>query len=93
MIMICKLDRKKKLPWKVAHGLFFRNHRKLLVVDDEVGFAGGMNISNLYAGRESGGIGMGHGVLMLLRYDMIVFYPLVPQATSETHTSRWRGLQ
>eukprot|EP01113_Clastostelium_recurvatum_P002670 TRINITY_DN11131_c0_g1_i1.p1 TRINITY_DN11131_c0_g1~~TRINITY_DN11131_c0_g1_i1.p1 ORF type:complete len:457 (+),score=89.13 TRINITY_DN11131_c0_g1_i1:16-1386(+) len=46
-----------KRPWKFAPGLFFRNHRKLLVVDDAVGFAGGMNISNLYAGKESGGTG------------------------------------
>jgi cardiolipin synthase len=34
-----------------------RDHRKILVVDDEVGFLGGINISNDYASAEAGGAG------------------------------------
>lgn len=37
------------LPWRMPY-LNLRNHRKILVVDGQVGFTGGMNISARYAG-------------------------------------------
>jgi len=52
-----------------------RNHRKSLVVDGEVGFLGGLNLSDEYAAREDGGAGwrdthvrvVGPGALQLER--------------------------
>lgn len=45
-------------PWRQRF-LFLskRNHRKSLVVDGEVGFLGGLNLSSDYAGLEDGGSG------------------------------------
>jgi len=34
-----------------------RNHRKLLIVDDIIGYCGGMNIANEYCGSDVGGTG------------------------------------
>ncbi|MEO5657486.1 MAG: phospholipase D-like domain-containing protein [Nitrospiria bacterium] len=44
-------------PWNPGWRLKRRDHRKLLIVDDRVGFVGGMNIGNEYAdpGRGGGG--------------------------------------
>ncbi len=36
-------------PWRPRAN--YRNHRKILVIDGEVGFIGGVNIGNEYAGR------------------------------------------
>jgi cardiolipin synthase len=44
-------------PWRARFRLSHRDHRKILVVDDEVGFTGGLNISNDYAAVEDGGAG------------------------------------
>jgi cardiolipin synthase len=44
-------------PWRQRWSLARRNHRKILVVDDEVGFTGGLNISDDYASVEDGGKG------------------------------------
>ena len=44
-------------PWRRRFHLSHRDHRKILVVDDEVGFTGGLNISNDYAPVDEGGIG------------------------------------
>lgn len=38
------------LPWRMPY-LNLRNHRKILVVDGQVGFTGGMNISAKHAGN------------------------------------------
>lgn len=43
--------------WKRSWPWTKRNHRKLLVVDGNVGLVGGMNISNDYAAPEDGGRG------------------------------------
>jgi cardiolipin synthase len=40
-----------------GRSVLFRNHRKILVVDDSVGFCGGMNISDEYCGVKEGGTG------------------------------------
>lgn len=44
-------------PWRAKFRLSHRDHRKILVVDNEVGFTGGLNISNDYAAVEDGGVG------------------------------------
>jgi cardiolipin synthase len=44
-------------PWRARWSLARRNHRKILVVDDEVGFTGGLNISDDYAPAADGGRG------------------------------------
>ncbi len=41
-------------PWRKKGPLLFRDHRKILVVDNEVGFCGGINISQDYAGKTLG---------------------------------------
>ena len=44
-------------PWRAKFRLSHRDHRKILVVDDEVAFTGGLNIANDYATVEDGGVG------------------------------------
>jgi cardiolipin synthase A/B len=44
-------------PWRRRFHLSHRDHRKILVVDDQVGFTGGLNIANDYAPVEEGGVG------------------------------------
>ncbi|HSD89126.1 MAG TPA: phospholipase D-like domain-containing protein, partial [Kofleriaceae bacterium] len=44
-------------PWRARFRLSHRDHRKILVVDDVVGFTGGLNIANDYASVEDGGVG------------------------------------
>ena len=44
-------------PWRRRYKLSHRDHRKIIVVDDRVGFTGGLNIANDYASVEDGGVG------------------------------------
>ena len=44
-------------PWRARFNLSHRDHRKLLIVDNEVGFTGGLNIANDYASLDEGGVG------------------------------------
>jgi cardiolipin synthase len=44
-------------PWRRRFNLSRRDHRKILVVDDAVGFTGGINISDDYASVADGGRG------------------------------------
>jgi cardiolipin synthase len=44
-------------PWRARFRLSHRDHRKIIVVDDRVGFTGGLNIANEYASVEDGGVG------------------------------------
>jgi cardiolipin synthase A/B len=44
-------------PWRRRWSLSRRNHRKILVVDDEIGFTGGLNIADDYASVADGGVG------------------------------------
>ncbi len=44
-------------PWRRRFRLWHRDHRKIIVVDNHVAFAGGLNISNDYAAVEDGGVG------------------------------------
>ncbi|MCX5746977.1 MAG: phospholipase D-like domain-containing protein [Proteobacteria bacterium] len=43
--------------WRRRFRLSHRDHRKIIVVDDEIGFTGGLNISNDYASLADGGVG------------------------------------
>lgn len=43
--------------WRPPWGFWKRDHRKILVVDDRVGFIGGLNIADNYAPSEEGGGG------------------------------------
>jgi cardiolipin synthase A/B len=43
--------------WRRRFRLSHRDHRKIVVVDDRVGFTGGLNIANDYAAIEDGGEG------------------------------------
>jgi len=44
-------------PWRARFRLSHRDHRKIIVVDDQVAFTGGLNISNDYAAVDDGGVG------------------------------------
>jgi cardiolipin synthase len=44
-------------PWRARWRLSHRDHRKILVIDDEIAFTGGLNIANDYASVEEGGVG------------------------------------
>jgi len=44
-------------PWRRRFGLNRRDHQKILVVDDRVAFAGGLNIALDYVPLEAGGAG------------------------------------
>ncbi|MFL5450914.1 MAG: phospholipase D-like domain-containing protein [Myxococcales bacterium] len=44
-------------PWRARWGWSVRDHRKILVVDEEVAFVGGMNIGDDYAPVDWGGKG------------------------------------
>ena len=44
-------------PWRRRWGWSVRDHRKLLVVDEDVAFTGGLNVGDEYAPREWGGKG------------------------------------
>jgi cardiolipin synthase len=44
-------------PWRRRWGLSHRDHRKVMVIDDEVAFTGGLNIANDYAATGDGGAG------------------------------------
>lgn len=44
-------------PWRKRWNLSHRDHRKILVVDDEVAFVGGLNIGEEYDAAEAGGGG------------------------------------
>ena len=44
-------------PWRPRHGLNTRDHKKILVVDDQLGFVGGLNIGDEYEDAAKGGGG------------------------------------
>mgnify|MGYP001616108589 CR=1 FL=1 len=44
-------------PWRTNWGLSRRDHRKILVVDGRVGFAGGLNFDLCHASASTGGAG------------------------------------
>jgi cardiolipin synthase len=54
-------------PWAVRHNPFMRNHRKIMVVDDEVAFCGSMNITAEYVSPAMGGTGLFRDIHMRIR--------------------------
>jgi cardiolipin synthase A/B len=44
-------------PWRRRFNLSHRDHRKILVVDDEIAFVGGLNLGRDYAAVADGGVG------------------------------------
>ena len=45
------------VPWRRRWNVFRRDHRKILVVDDEIGFTGGLNVTDDNASIAEGGKG------------------------------------
>ena len=39
--------------WAFANRLNYRNHRKIIIVDGNIGFVGGINVSNKYVNKET----------------------------------------
>ncbi|MCB9560441.1 MAG: phosphatidylserine/phosphatidylglycerophosphate/cardiolipin synthase family protein [Kofleriaceae bacterium] len=58
-------------PWRRRFNLFNRDHRKILVVDDEVAFTGGLNVSDDYAAVADGGAGW-HDMHCMLRGPIVL---------------------
>ncbi len=58
-------------PWRARFNLSRRDHRKILVVDDELGFTGGLNISDDYAALDDGGAGW-HDLHCELRGPVVI---------------------
>ena len=58
-------------PWRARFNLSRRDHRKILVVDDDVGFTGGLNISDDYAALDDGGAGW-HDLHCELRGPVVI---------------------
>ena len=52
-------------PWRPRWGLWRRNHRKVLIVDNRIGFVGGVNIADDYAPIPLGGQGLRDAVVRL----------------------------
>src|SRR3569623_3685189 len=44
-------------PWRARFNLSHRDHRKSLIIDNEIAFTGGLNIANDYAAGADGGVG------------------------------------
>mgnify|MGYP006293579613 CR=1 FL=1 len=51
------LEYRPPAPWRKGWGLLRRNHRKLLAIDNRVGFAGGLNVGDAWLPREMDGLG------------------------------------
>jgi cardiolipin synthase len=51
------LEYRPLAPWRPHGGFLRRNHRKLLVIDDTIGFVGGINLSKDFLSKEQGGQG------------------------------------
>lgn len=54
---VAVLEYRPVAPWRRGWGLLRRNHRKLLVVDGRIGFAGGINIGDDWLPQRLGGRG------------------------------------
>jgi cardiolipin synthase A/B len=84
-------------PWRRRFNLRHRDHRKILVVDDEIAFVGGLNLGKDYAAVVDGGVGW-HDMHCALRGPIVLDlsrlfrrnwisnggseYPAVPRAES-----------
>jgi cardiolipin synthase len=78
------LEYRPPSPWRRHWGLFRRNHRKLLVVDNAVGFTGGLNIGDEWLPREQGGLGW-HDIHVRLEGPAVRELSLLSMATWKAH--------
>lgn len=81
------------LDWRISPGL--RNHRKILLVDDTIGFCGGLNVGCEYCGVEAGGSGRFRDTHCSVRGPALQHLRKVYEDTKEPQTSqfsfaRWR---
>jgi cardiolipin synthase len=60
-VAVCKFNPVNPLERPGYWGINHRNHRKVLVVDEEVAFTGGINISRVYSSGSSANRGSGSG--------------------------------
>ena len=58
-------------PWRKRFSLQHRDHRKILVIDDEVAFTGGINVGDDYAALADGGRGW-HDLHCELRGPVVI---------------------
>src|SRR4051812_18607025 len=65
-------------PWRRRFRMSHRDHRKILVVDDRVGFTGGLNIANDYASVEDGGVGWHDMHCRVTRAVVLDLAPMFP---------------
>jgi len=66
-VAVCKFNPVNPLERPGYWGINHRNHRKVLVVDEDVAFTGGINISRAYSSGSSVNRGSGSGDEMLKR--------------------------
>jgi cardiolipin synthase len=78
------LEYRPPSPWRRQWGLLRRNHRKLLAVDNRVGFTGGLNVGDEWLPREQGGLGW-HDVHVRLEGPAVRALSLLSLATWRSH--------
>lgn len=71
-------------PWRKSSGLLRRNHRKLLVVDGKIGFAGGLNVGDEWRSKEEGGAGW-HDVHLRIQGPAVRELARLPVSTWQGH--------
>ncbi len=71
-------------PWRRSSGILRRDHRKLLVVDGRVGFAGGLNIGEEWLSMEMGGKGW-HDIHVRVEGPAVRELAKLPVATWRIH--------
>jgi len=72
-------------PWRRGFGLLRRNHRKLLVVDGRIGFAGGINIGGEWLSQSLGGQGW-HDIHIRVEGPAVRELSRLSMATWQRHT-------
>ncbi|MDJ0766664.1 MAG: phospholipase D-like domain-containing protein [Myxococcota bacterium] len=73
-------------PWRKSFGLLRRNHRKLLVVDGRIGFAGGLNIGEEWLPKKKGGQGW-HDVHLCVKGPAVRELSRLALSTWQVHGS------
>ncbi|MCP4679977.1 MAG: cardiolipin synthase B, partial [Deltaproteobacteria bacterium] len=71
-------------PWRRSFGILRRDHRKLLVVDGRIGFAGGLNIGREWLSTEVGGHGW-HDIHIRVEGPAVRELAKLPVATWRIH--------
>jgi phosphatidylserine/phosphatidylglycerophosphate/cardiolipin synthase-like enzyme len=72
---------------------FLRNHRKLLVIDDDVGYCGSINLSAEYASIEKGGSGVFRDVHLRIHGSAVVdLLGVMGRAARQNATNRLFGV-